>query len=147
VEYNKEGTIVIDEQHVISQSLSSVSMMNELLVPPRKKSSVILGNETVAYPDACSQLVFAPTFKEKTRVALLLREDYFEVVRNPERPFTVATQISNSYHLTNIILTKPLIEQMKITRRLKLQKRNDAALHIHTPKITPRIKTINTNIC
>jgi len=143
VGYNKEGAVIIDEQHVIFQSLYNVSMMNELVVPPRKHVCIISANEFFANLNAHSQLVFTPTFKEMTRIVLLSQEGYFD----PKRPSIVIPQKSKGYYSVNIYLKNPLIEQKKMTKRQQLQKRNDTVLHIHYAKTIPKIKTINTNIC
>lgn len=52
VRYKKEGIKVIDEKHRIIQPGSNVNMINELLVPSRKNSSITLVNKTAVYPIA-----------------------------------------------------------------------------------------------
>jgi len=147
VRYNKEGTVVIDEQHTIFQTLTNVSMMNEMVAPPRKHSTIILANEVIELLNINSQLAFTPIFKENTRAALPFLRDYFDVVHNQEGPSIVITRELDGYYTVNVVLRNPLFKQKKIVRRLKIQKINDAVLHLHCPKTAQKIKTINTNIC
>jgi len=147
VEYNIESTLVIDEQHIISKSLSNVSMVDELVVAPRQHPSILSANDVFAYLNALSQFVFTLTFKEKTRVVLLSREGYFEITHDSERPFIVIKPELKGQYTVHVILENPPIEQNKMAGRLKLQMRNGDFLHIRAPKATLKIKTINTNIC
>jgi len=91
IRYENNGTVIVDNTDTISQSLSEDNLMNQLVVPYGKNSSVTLADGTKAFLNAGSRLVFPPSFKGETREVFLIGEGYFQVAHNPNRPFIVKT--------------------------------------------------------
>ncbi|WP_163707331.1 FecR family protein [Mangrovibacterium lignilyticum] len=91
VHYSPKGTIIIDQKDTIPQNIDSDNLMNQLIVPYGKNSSITLADGTVAFLNAGSRLIFPPVFEGKTREVFLAGEGYFDVAHNPEVPFIVKT--------------------------------------------------------
>ncbi len=92
VEYKSDGKIVINEKDTINnQASAKESEMNQLIVPYGKHSSIRLPDETMAYLNAGSRLIYPSAFSGKKREVFLLGEGYFEVSHNPQKPFIVKT--------------------------------------------------------
>ena len=65
--------------------------MNQLVIPYGNQSRIVLSDNTVVWLNAGSRLVYPTQFNRKTREVLLFGEGYFEVTKNPEKPFIVKT--------------------------------------------------------
>jgi len=91
VDYSREGSIVLNSDSVIQANDDSPNVMNQLVIPYGNQSRVVLSDNTVVWLNAGSRLVYPTLFKGKTREVLLFGEAFFEVSKNPERPFIVKT--------------------------------------------------------
>ncbi len=92
VTYNPNGAIVLNESDTLKQNLSvAENLVNQLIVPYGKNSSITLSDGTKAFLNAGSRLIFPPSFTGNTREVTLIGEGYFEVAHNPEIPFIVNT--------------------------------------------------------
>jgi len=56
-----------------------------------QRTRVVLPDQSVAYLNASSTLSFPESFSESERLVELTGEAFFEVVKNPEKPFVVKT--------------------------------------------------------
>lgn len=91
VDYSREGSIVLNSDSVIQAKDDAPNVMNQLVIPYGNQSRVVLSDNTVVWLNAGSRLVYPTLFKGKTREVLLFGEAFFEVSKNPERPFIVKT--------------------------------------------------------
>lgn len=64
----------------------------ELILPRGKKASIILSDGTKVYLNAGSRLRYPEKFSETERRIFLDGEAFFEVAKNPEKPFYVQTK-------------------------------------------------------
>jgi len=91
VDYTKSGSVVLNNDSVLKTVPEDETAMNQLVIPYGNQSKLTLSDNTVVWLNAGSRLVYPTTFKGKTREVLLFGEAYFEVSKNPEKPFIVKT--------------------------------------------------------
>lgn len=91
VDYSRRGAVVLNNDSVLPISEEVANVMNQLVIPYGNQSRIVLSDNTVVWLNAGSRLVYPTIFKEKTREVLLFGEAYFEVAKNPEKPFIVKT--------------------------------------------------------
>ncbi|MDP2336233.1 MAG: FecR domain-containing protein [Bacteroidota bacterium] len=91
VDYSRNGTVVLNSDSVIQASTDVPNIMNQLVIPYGNLSKVILSDNTVVWLNAGSRLIYPTLFNDKIREVLLFGEAFFEVSRNPEKPFIVKT--------------------------------------------------------
>ena len=91
VDYSKSGTVVLNNDSVLKTTEDASTVMNQLVIPYGNQSRIVLSDNTVVWLNAGSRLVYPTQFNRKTREVLLFGEGYFEVTKNPEKPFIVKT--------------------------------------------------------
>ena len=91
VDYSKNGTVVLNNDSVLMTAETPSNVMNQLVIPYGNQSRIILSDNTVVWLNAGSRLVYPSKFEGKTREVLLFGEGYFEVSKNPAKPFIVKT--------------------------------------------------------
>ncbi len=91
VDYSKSGLVVLNSDSVLNTTEDVLNIMNQLLIPYGNQSRIVLADNTVVWLNAGSRLVYPTQFKDKTREVLLFGEGYFEVTKNPDKPFIVKT--------------------------------------------------------
>lgn len=91
VDYTKTGKVVLNNDSVLQTIIDDSKAMNQLIIPYGNQSKLTLADNTVVWLNAGSRLVYPTAFKGKTREVLLFGEAYFEVAKNPEKPFIVKT--------------------------------------------------------
>ena len=91
VDYSRNGAVVLNNDSVIPAANEVVDAPNQLIIPYGNQSRVVLSDNTVVWLNAGSRLVYPTLFKGKTREVLLYGEAYFEVAKNPGKPFIVKT--------------------------------------------------------
>ena len=91
VDYSRSGSIVLNNDTVLKTAKDGSKVMNQLVIPYGNQSKIVLSDNTVVWLNSGSRLVYPTTFKDKTREVLLYGEAYFEVAKNPEKPFIVRT--------------------------------------------------------
>jgi len=91
VDYSKNGTVVLNNDSVLNTTEDAPDVMNQLVIPYGNQSQVVLADNTVVWLNAGSRLVYPTRFKDKTREVLLFGEGYFEVAKDPQKPFIVKT--------------------------------------------------------
>ena len=91
VDYTQTGTVVLNNDSVLKTAVEDSKAMNQLIIPYGNQSKLTLADNTVVWLNAGSRLVYPTAFKGKTREVLLFGEAYFEVAKNPEKPFIVNT--------------------------------------------------------
>src|SRR5665647_1100001 len=91
VDYSSNGAIVLNNDSVIQPKTELAEMLNQIIIPYGNQSRIVLSDSTVVWLNAGSRLVYPTLFKNKTREVLLFGEAFFEVAKNPEKPFIVKT--------------------------------------------------------
>jgi len=91
VDYSRNGAVVLNNDSVLQTKADVPDVMNQLVIPYGNQSRIILSDNTVVWLNAGSRLVYPTQFKAKTREVLLFGEAYFEVAKNPDKPFIVKT--------------------------------------------------------
>lgn len=89
VDYSQKGSVLLNNDSVLQTSEEDSNTMNQLVIPYGNQSRVVLSDNTVVWLNAGSRLVYPTHFKNKTREVLLIGEAFFEVAKNPEKPFIV----------------------------------------------------------
>ena len=128
VEYSTSGAVVLNNDSVLNTTDNGSNAMNQLIIPYGNQSRVVLSDNTVVWLNSGSRLVYPTLFKNKTREVLLFGEGYFEVAKNPEKPFIVKTSNIDikvlgtkfnvsSYAEDNVILT--VLKEGSVTLRRK----------------------------
>lgn len=92
ISYSTNGQRLIVNNDTISQKADSEKeMINKIIVPYGNKSMIILSDGTRVWLNAGSQLIYPSVFLSKTRQVMLVGEAYFDVAKNPDKPFVVRT--------------------------------------------------------
>ncbi len=97
ISYSSSGNRLVVNNDTINQNTKDdlVEIMNKVIIPYGKKSMITLSDGTKVWLNAGSQLLYPSRFLRKKREVLLVGEAFFEVVKNPERPFIVRTKEIN----------------------------------------------------
>ncbi|MDX9883618.1 MAG: FecR domain-containing protein [Prolixibacteraceae bacterium] len=92
INYQGANTVIVNQQDTFRLSdKSKGTVLNQLIVPFGRNSSVVLPDGTVAFLNAGSRLMFPSEFTGKAREVYLTGEAYFKVAHNPGQPFFVKT--------------------------------------------------------
>jgi len=91
VDYSQNGSVVLNNDSVIKTKADLPNIMNQLVIPYGNQSKVVLSDNTIVWLNAGSRLVYPTQFNGKTREVLLFGEAFFEVSKNPDKPFIVKT--------------------------------------------------------
>jgi len=83
-------SLVLDNQHV-SPQVSEISKDLEIKTAKGSRTSLTLADGTKIWLNSNSRLVYPDNFKGSTREVFLEGEGYFEVAKNPQKPFYVKT--------------------------------------------------------
>lgn len=91
VDYTHSGAVILNNDSVIQATDNSINELNQLIIPYGNQSRIVLSDSTVVWLNAGSRLSYPTLFKNKTREVFLMGEAFFEVSKNPEKPFIVKT--------------------------------------------------------
>jgi len=92
IQYNAGGAgIIINDSSKIEQSVVT-GAVNQIILPYGKRSRVKLSDGTVVWLNSGSKLAYAPVFTEKVRQLYLEGEAFFDVAKDPVKPFIVHTK-------------------------------------------------------
>ncbi len=96
IEYSADGgeVVVKDEQQeekLENINTSKAATINQIIVPFGHRHSITLSDGTRVQLNSGSRLVFPAEFSDKNREVFLKGEGYFEVFKNPDKPFIVKT--------------------------------------------------------
>ena len=90
ISYSKNGKqLIINKDTIQQRSGSSSESMNTVVVSYGKKSMIVLSDGTKVWLNAGSQLVYPSVFLKDTREVSLIGEAFFDVFKNPRKPFIV----------------------------------------------------------
>lgn len=90
ISYSTNGRQLIVNNDTITQKAETMKeSMNKVIVSYGKKSMVLLSDGTKVWLNAGSQLVYPAVFLKDTREVALVGEAFFDVVKNPQKPFIV----------------------------------------------------------
>ena len=91
VDYSCNGAVVLNNDSVIQAETELTDVLNQIIIPYGNQSRIVLSDSTVVWLNAGSRLIYPTLFKNKTREVMLIGEAFFEVAKNPEKPFIVKT--------------------------------------------------------
>lgn len=93
LDYSHKGQIVLNHDKVLQNDKpkSSDSRINQLIIPYGNRSKIKLSDNTTAWLNAGSRLIYPSEFEDDKREVLLFGEAFFEVAKDTERPFIVKT--------------------------------------------------------
>jgi len=89
VDYTPNGTILLNNDSVIQPNADVSDVLNQIIIPYGNQSKIVLSDSTAVWLNAGSRLVYPTLFKDKTREVMLFGEAFFEVAKNPSKPFIV----------------------------------------------------------
>lgn len=90
ITYNSTGNQLVVNNDTISQTQhQGRETMNKVIIPYGKKSMIVLSDGTKVWLNAGSQFIYPSSFLRKKREVVLIGEAYFDVAKNPEKPFIV----------------------------------------------------------
>lgn len=85
-----DGSLSIDHQHGrLSYRDSKVFAMNTMTTPAGGQYQLMLADGTKIWLNAASSITFPTAFPNSTREVSITGEVYFEVAKNPQKPFKV----------------------------------------------------------
>lgn len=96
IEYSADGGEVVvknfnQEEKIENSTTSKATTINQIIVPFGHRHMLTLSDGTRVQLNADSRLVFPAVFSDKNREVYLKGEGYFEVFKNPNKPFIVKT--------------------------------------------------------
>lgn len=96
IEYSLNGGAVVvkkdkEEERIENSNASKEETINQIIVPYGHRHEITLSDGTHIYLNSGSRLVFPAKFSGSKREVCLLGEGYFEVSKNPDKPFIVKT--------------------------------------------------------
>ena len=96
IEYSANGGEVVVKNDQMEERLenlntSKTAIINQIIVPFGHRHKIILSDGTSVQLNSGSRLVFPAEFSDKNREVYLKGEGYFEVFKNPDKPFIVKT--------------------------------------------------------
>jgi len=95
IRYSPDGaSVTINDTSGIVQNVRN-EKFNQMIVPYSKYATLQLSDGTKVWLNAGSRLVYPPTFTGKYREVYLQGEGYFDVTKNPAKPFIVKTDFMN----------------------------------------------------
>lgn len=74
---------------------NSTERYNTILVPPGQRINIILADNSNVWLNANTKFKYPTTFSKKNRTVFLDGEAYFDVSKNPQKPFIVKTTQGN----------------------------------------------------
>ena len=84
--------------HLLTRYLQTKKPENKVLIqkvehvnPPGQRSRILLQDGSIVWLNAASKLTYSTDFNKSTRDIQLEGEAYFEVAKNPDKPFKVST--------------------------------------------------------
>jgi len=89
VAYSSNGSVVLNNDSIIQPNTDLPDVLNQIIIPYGNQSRIVLSDGTIVWLNAGSRLIYPTLFKNKTREVLLFGEAFFEVAKNPEKPFIV----------------------------------------------------------
>ena len=90
ISYSTTGEqLVVNNDTIRQKSETDKETLNKVIVSYGKKSMIVLSDGTKVWLNAGSQLVYPAVFLNETREVSLVGEAFFDVVKNPEKPFIV----------------------------------------------------------
>jgi ferric-dicitrate binding protein FerR (iron transport regulator) len=87
--YSENGDQLVVNSDTIKQKPELKEALNKVIVSYGKKSMIVLSDGTKVWLNAGSQLVYPAFFSNDTREVSLVGEAFFDVTKNPEKPFIV----------------------------------------------------------
>lgn len=87
--YSKNGDQLVVNNDTIRQKSEIKEALNKVIVSYGKKSMIVLSDGTKVWLNAGSQLIYPAAFIKEVREVSLVGEAFFDVAKNPERPFIV----------------------------------------------------------
>uniref|UniRef100_UPI003216DDAB FecR family protein n=1 Tax=uncultured Draconibacterium sp. TaxID=1573823 RepID=UPI003216DDAB len=93
VNYSANGSqVIVNDTSDFSQSNSGEGI-NQMIVPYGKHSFLTLSDGTKVWLNSGSKLTFPPVFKKDDRQVIVEGEAFFDVAKDPQRPFHVKTDL------------------------------------------------------
>jgi len=90
ISYSTNGRqLIVNNDTITQKAVTMKESMNKVIVSYGKKSMVLLSDGTKVWLNAGSQLVYPAVFLKDTREVALVGEAFFDVVKNPQKPFIV----------------------------------------------------------
>lgn len=96
IEYSADGGAIVikdfdQEEKFDNINTSKVKLLNQIIVPFGRRHLIALSDGTRVQLNSGSSLLFPAVFSENNREVYLKGEGYFEVSKNPNKPFIVKT--------------------------------------------------------
>ena len=94
VDYTGKNHVVINTDSMVSLKSTrekEAAFQDQILVPYGTRAKVTLSDQSVVWLNAGSRLIYPSEFRGKERKVILFGEAFFDVEKNPERPFVVET--------------------------------------------------------
>jgi ferric-dicitrate binding protein FerR (iron transport regulator) len=92
ISYSQDGKQLIVNKDTVRQKPGSENeSINKVIISYGKKSMIVLSDGTKIWLNAGSQLIYPSVFTDKIRQVKLVGEAFFDVAKNPKKPFIVNT--------------------------------------------------------
>jgi len=139
VRYNEDGTEIklddsssINEKKIIQNKVTIKEKNNQLIVPNGHQAHLTLCDGTKVWLNAGSKLVFPSNFDTEKREVFVEGEAFFDVTKNPAKPFVVVTkglniQVFGTSFNVKAYPDEKIIETVLVTGKIQLEQ-NDFSL-------------------
>lgn len=85
----KDGLLIYDASLTSNKALKAEVVYNTISTPRGGQYQLVLPDGSKVWLNAASSLRFPTSFSDKERIVTLTGEGYFEVAKNPDKPFSV----------------------------------------------------------
>jgi hypothetical protein len=94
IDFSFPGYLIINSDSIKIGMIASVNPKNLVVVPYGKRARVKLYDRSIVNLSAGSRIILPVQFASEARSAYLVGEAFFDIVKDPERPFFVETSSS-----------------------------------------------------
>jgi transmembrane sensor len=92
ISYSENGEqLIVNKDTIQLKPGSQAESINKVIISYGKKSMILLADGTKIWLNAGSQLAFPAVFSDEIRQVTLVGEAFFDVAKNPDKPFIVKT--------------------------------------------------------
>jgi transmembrane sensor len=94
IDFSVPGYLIVNSDSIKIGTIASVNPKNLVVVPYGKRARVKLYDRSIVNLSAGSRIILPVQFASEARSAYLVGEAFFDIVKDPERPFFVETSFS-----------------------------------------------------
>jgi len=155
LDYDKDGSFMVNNQQVAAKEQVARQELNHIIVPRGKRMNITFSDGTKMYVNAGSHVIYPTLFDKEKREIAVDGEVFLEVAHNPKWPFYVKTSnfdvkvLGTSFNIS-AYKTNELANVVLVEGRVEIENKNKEIVKLLPDQIA-RItrngtKTENVNV-